>query len=111
MAMQIELEDPATGAKITYHRITAMTIDLISQICVVVVRGYVSEATRRAGRTHLSIDQVQVNGAPPDSANALAWAYMQLSAVPAGPSDQAGPEIVVSGSTAQASRWAGAVAV
>jgi len=97
MAMQIDLEDPATGAKITYHRITSITIDLISQICVVIVRGYVSEAMHRAGRSHLSIDQVQVSGTPPDGADALAWAYMQLCAE--------------SGPTATPSRWAGAVVV
>lgn len=85
MALQIAIEDPATGAAINYHRITALTIDLISMVTVAVIRGYISEAARRAGKNHLTLDQVQIPGVPAAGENALAWAYSRLSAEVAAP--------------------------
>lgn len=107
MALKIAIEDPATGAIVNYHRITALTIDLISMVTVAVIHGYISEAAHRAGKNHLTLDQVQIAGVPPAGENVLAWAYSRLSAEAVAPLGE-GPYLV---QHAAPTAWVGAEVV
>ena len=106
MAISKALDDPNTGAPVTYHRITQMSSDWLSGVTVVQVRGYVSEAARRAGRLPIATDTVQLDGAPAAGDDPRAWAYAALAA-PVASDAEAGPQIVKSHSLSQRERWAG----
>ncbi len=109
MAISKALDDPNTGAPVTYHRITQLSADWLSGVTVVQVRGYVSEAARRAGRLPIATDTVQLDGSPAADDDPRAWAYKQLSAAATATTDggTSGPKIVASPSLSQRERWAG----
>ena len=112
MAIFKPLEDPNTGAPVQYPRITQMSSDWLSGVTVVQMRGYVSEAARRAGRLPIATDTVQLDGAPAADEDPRAWAYAQLTAPIAAAVDaEAGPQIVMSPSLSQRERWAGGLEV
>lgn len=106
MAIFKALEDPTTGAPVQYHRITQLSSDWLSGVTVVQVRGYVSEAARRAGRLPIATDTVQLDGAPAADEDPRAWAYARLQAPVTAEAD-AGPQLVVSPSLTVRERWAG----
>jgi hypothetical protein len=89
MPLQKDYVTPATGATASYHVAKQVTLDKDGNNTSISVASYLSAEMQAAGKAPLYVQQIVVDGLPPDGQSAFAYADQQLAA--AAPTDGGTP--------------------